>query len=56
MMQRVNINDQTQVRENQNSPQKRNQNFRRNVPQIKQREQNGPDQQVRPPFVGKIHR
>jgi len=50
MMQRVNINDKTQVRENQNAPQTRNQNFRRNVPQIKQREQKGPYQQVQPPF------
>lgn len=32
MMQKVNINEQTQARENQNAPQSRNQNFRRNVP------------------------
>ncbi len=38
------------MRENQTTPQNRNQNFKRNIPQIKQREQNGPDQQVRPPF------
>lgn len=50
MMQRVDINDQVQMRENQNSPQNRNQNFRRNVPQIKQREQKDPDQQIQPPF------
>lgn len=50
MMQRVNINEQTQLRENQNAPRNRNQNFGRNVPQIKQREQKGSDQQVRPPF------
>ena len=43
MMQRVKINDQVQMRENQNAPQNRNQNFRRNVPQIKQREQKGLD-------------
>jgi len=43
MMQRVNLNDQNQARENQNLPQTRNQRFRRNVPQIKQREQKGPD-------------
>lgn len=45
MTQRVNLNDQTQVGENQNAPQNRNQNFRRNVPQIKQREKNGANQQ-----------
>ena len=28
----------------------RNENFRRNAPQIKQREQKGPNQQVQPPF------
>lgn len=50
MMQRVNINDQIQERENQNVPQTRNQNFIRNVPQIKQRKQKGSDQQVWPPF------
>ena len=50
MIQRVNLNDQTQVRENQNAPQNRNQKFRRNVPQIKQREQKGPEKQVWPPF------
>ena len=50
MIQRVNINDQNQARENKNVPQTRNQNFRRNVPQIKQIEQKGPDQQIQPPF------
>lgn len=43
MMQRVNINEKTQARENQNVHQTRNQNFRRNVPQIKGREQKGPN-------------
>jgi len=42
MMQRVNINDHNQARENQNVQQTRNQNFRRNNPQIKQREKKGP--------------
>jgi hypothetical protein len=43
-------------RENQPAPQIRNPNFRRNPPQIRQREpreqreQRGPDQQIRPPF------
>jgi len=41
MMQRIDINDQSQMRENQNAPQNRNQNFKRNVPQIKQQEQKG---------------
>ena len=50
MMERINITDRTPPRENQTGPQIRNPNFRRNPPQIKQREQKGPDQQVKPPF------
>jgi len=50
MMQRININDQAQMRENQTPLQNRNPNFRRNIPQIKQQEQKGIDQRVEPPF------
>jgi len=49
-MQIININDQSKMGENQTTPQNRKQNFRRNIPQIKQQEQKGPYQQVRPPF------
>jgi hypothetical protein len=47
---------ETLPRENQPAPQIRNPNFRRNPPQIRQREprdqreQRGPDQQIRPPL------
>lgn len=50
MMQRVTINNQNQASQNQNVQQARNQNFRRNTPKIKKREQKGLDQQIRPPF------
>jgi hypothetical protein len=53
MMDRLDIADRTPPRENQPGPQIRNPNFRRNQPQIRQREQReqrGPDQQIRPPF------
>jgi hypothetical protein len=47
MMDRLDIVDRTPPRENQPGPQIRNPNFRRNQPQIKQREpreQRGPNQ------------
>ena len=44
MMERINLNERVSPRENQPTPQNRNQNTRRNPPQIKQREQRGPDQ------------
>jgi hypothetical protein len=56
MMERLDITDRNPPRENQPGPQIRNPNFRRNPPQIRQREpreqreQRGPDQQIRPPF------
>ena len=50
MMERINLNERVVPRENQPSPQNRNQNFRRNPPQIRQREQRGPNQKIRPPF------
>ena len=49
-MDRISKTDRAPPRENQPTPQIRNPNFRRNPPQIKQREQKGPNQQVRPPF------
>ena len=49
-MERIDLNERDTPRENQPTPQNRNQNIRRNPPQIKQREQRGPDQQIRPPF------
>jgi hypothetical protein len=56
MMEILEITDRNPPRENQPGPQIRNPNFRRNPPQIRQREpreqreQRGPDQQIRPPF------
>jgi hypothetical protein len=56
MMERLTITDRNPPRENQAAPQIRNLNFRRNPPQIRQRdprdqrEQWGPDQQIRPPL------
>jgi hypothetical protein len=56
MMERLTITDRNPPRENQAAPQIRNPNFRRNPPQIRQRdprdqrEQRGPDQQIRPPL------
>jgi hypothetical protein len=50
MMDRLDIVDRTPPRENQPGPQIRNPNFRRNQSQIRQREQRGLDQQIRPPF------
>jgi hypothetical protein len=56
MMEIFQINDRNPPRENQPAPQIRNPNFRRNLPKIRQREprnqrdQRGPDQQIRPPL------
>lgn len=50
IMERINLNERTVPRENQPSPQNRNQNVRRNPPQIRQREQRGLDHQIRPSF------
>ena len=49
MLERINFNERTPPRENEANPQDRNrtQNFRRDTPQIKQRENY---QQIRPPF------
>ena len=49
MMEIINLNERAPPRENQEKPQNinKNQNFRRDPPQIKQREN---DQQIRPPF------
>ena len=49
-IERINLNERATPRENQPTLQNRNQNPRRNPPQIKQREQWGPDQKIRPPF------
>ena len=49
-MERINLNETASPTENQLAPQNRNQNLRRNPPQIKQREQRDPDQKIRPPF------
>ena len=43
MMERINLNERPALRDNQPAPQKGNQNLRRNPPQIRQREQRGPD-------------
>ena len=43
MMDRINFNERTIPREDQPAPQNRNQNPRRNPPQIRPREQIGPD-------------
>jgi hypothetical protein len=56
MVERLEITDRKPPRENQPGPQIRNPNFRRNPPQMRQREpreqreQRGLDQQIRPPF------
>ena len=56
MMERLTVSDINPPRENPLAPQVRNPNFRRNPPQIRQRdprdqrEQRGPDQQIRPPL------
>ena len=49
-MENINVTERASLRENYHAPQNRNQNVRRNPHQIKQREQRGPDQQIRPPF------
>ena len=52
MMERLTVSDINPLRENPTAPQVRNSNFRRNPPQIRQRdprdqrEQRGPDQQI----------
>lgn len=43
MMERINLNERAYPRENKLTPQNRNQNPRRNPPQIKQREKMGLD-------------
>ena len=56
MMERVTVSDRNPPRDNAPAPQVRNPNFRRNPPQIRQRdprdqrEQRGLDQQIRPPL------
>jgi ribonuclease HI len=56
MMERLTIAERNPPRDNQATPPIRNPNFRRNLPQIRQRdprdqrEQRGPDQQIRPPL------
>jgi hypothetical protein len=56
MMERITVSDRNPPRDNAPAPQVRNPNFRRNPPQIRQRdpreqrEQRGPDQQIRPPL------
>ena len=50
MMEVINFIDRIPTRENQLGLQNRNQNVRRNPPQIKQREQRAPYQHIRPPF------
>jgi hypothetical protein len=56
MMERLTVSERNPPRENQPAPQIHNPNFRRNPPQIRQRdlrdqrEQRGPDQQIRPPL------
>ena len=58
-MERLEITDRNPPRENQHGSLIRNPNFRRNPPQIRQREpreqweQRGPDQQIRPCFQEK---
>ena len=50
MMERINLNERAPHRENQVNPQNRNrnQNFKRDPPQIRQRDN---DQQIMPPFM-----
>jgi hypothetical protein len=56
MMERITVSDRNPPRDNTPAPQIRNPNFRRNPPQIRQRDprdqrdQRGPDQQIRPPL------
>jgi hypothetical protein len=56
MMERLTITERNPPRDNQVAPPIQNPNFRRNLPQIRQRdprdqrEQRGPDQQIRPPL------
>jgi hypothetical protein len=56
MMERMNLSDRNPPRDNAPAPQIRNPNFRRNTPQIRQRdprdqrEQRGPKQLIRPPL------
>jgi hypothetical protein len=56
MMERITVSDRNPPRDNAPAPQVRNPNFRRNPPQIRQRdprdqrEQRGLDQQIRPPL------
>jgi hypothetical protein len=56
MMERLTVSDRNPPRDNPPAPQVQNPNFRRNPPQIRQRdpreqrEQRGPDQQIRPPL------
>lgn len=50
MMERININDRNVPRENTPTQRNQNPNRRRNNPQIRQRDQRGLDQQIRPPF------
>jgi len=56
LLERVNVSDRNPPRDNTPAPPIRNPNFRRNPPQIRQRdprdqrEQRGPDQQIRPPL------
>jgi hypothetical protein len=56
MLERMTVSDRNPPRDNTPAPQVRNPNFRRNPPQIRQRdprdqrEQRGPDQQIRPPL------
>jgi hypothetical protein len=56
MMERLTVSERNPPRENPPAPQIWNPNFRRNPPQIRQRdprdqrEQRGPDQQIRPPL------
>jgi len=56
MLERMNFSDINPPRDNTPAPQIRNPNFRRNPPQIRQRdprdqiEKRGPDQQIRPPL------
>ena len=49
-MERINLNEINVPRENPPVSQNQNPNPRRNAPQIRPREQRGPDQQIRPPF------
>jgi hypothetical protein len=56
MLERMTVSDRNPTRDNPPAPQVRNPDFRKNPPQIRQRdprdqrEQRGPDQQIRPPL------